>query len=450
MEDAEAVTRYAVDERALYRGRPAAVVRPAGTAEVAEVVRACRAQGVGVVPQGGNTGYCGGATADASGQQVVLSLERLDRIREVDPLAATMTVEAGLPLAAAQQAAAAQGLLFPLAMGSQESCQVGGNLATNAGGLAVLRYGNARELTLGLEVVLPDGRVLDALRGLRKDNTGYDLKQLFIGAEGTLGIITAATLRLFPPNPHAVTAFAAVPDLASACALLPRLRALVGDSVTSFEYLEHDALALVMQAFPELRVPFDGDHHHYVLIELGAANSATRAGHEEALAGLAGDSTLGDAVIAQDERQRRALWTLRERVPAAERHLGGSVKHDVSVRQGRVPQLVAEVREAILARWPRARFSIYGHLGDGNVHCNVLAPAGEDAAAFRTRHAAAISDRVHATAVALGGSFSAEHGIGQLKRDLLARYTDPVALDLMRALKRALDPEGLMNPGKLL
>ncbi|MEQ8663237.1 MAG: FAD-binding oxidoreductase [Gammaproteobacteria bacterium] len=450
IEQADALAPYAVDERQLYHGVPAAVVRPGSTGEVATVVGLCRAHGVGVVPQGGNTGYCGGATPDASGTQLVVSLERLDRVLEIDPVAALMTVQAGVRLAAAQQAAAARDLLLPLAMGSQASCQIGGNLATNAGGLAVLRYGTARDLTLGLEVVLPDGRVLTDLRGLRKDNTGYDLKQLFIGAEGTLGIITAATLRLYPRVDRTVTAFAAVADAASACAALPRLRALAGDSVTSFEYLEGAALALVTTAFPTLRAPFDPARGHFVLLELAAASEAGRSGHEEALAQLVAEDVLADAVLAQDESQRRALWALRERVPAAERHLGGSVKHDVAVRQGAIPQLVAQARAAIVARWPQARLSVYGHLGDGNIHFNVLAPAGADPVAFRTHHAAAISASVHAVTAALGGSFSAEHGVGVLKRELLSRYGDPLALELMRTLKRTLDPAGLMNPGKLL
>jgi len=440
---------YAVDERNLYRGRPLAVARPGSTAAVAAVVRACRAHGVGIVPQGGNTGYCGGATPDDGGRQLVLSLERLDRVLDVDPVAATLSVQAGVTLGAAQQAAAAHDMLFPLAMGSQDSCQIGGNLSTNAGGLAVLRYGNARDLTLGIEVVLPDGRVLDALRGLRKDNTGYDLKQLFIGAEGTLGVITAATLKLYPRVTAGVTAFTAVRDAAAACMLLTRLRAQVGDNVTSFEYLTAAALELVTNAFPELRLPLARDSGHYVLLECSATGEEGRQGLEAALARLHEEGLLGDAVIAQDESQRRALWALRERVPAAERHLGGSVKHDVSVSQGDLPGFLARASGAIAARWPQARLSIYGHFGDGNVHFNVLAPAGVDAPAFRTRHAAAISDCVHDTAHALGGSFSAEHGVGQLKRELLARYADPVALELMRALKHAIDPDGLMNPGKM-
>ncbi len=444
------MTAYAVDERGIYRGRPLAVARPASTSEVAAVVRACRAHGVAIVPQGGNTGYCGGATPDDGGRQLVLSLERLDRVLDVDPVAATLTVQAGVTLSAAQQAAAARDMLFPLAMGSQDSCQIGGNLSTNAGGLAVLRYGNARDLALGLEVVLPDGRVLDELRGLRKDNTGYDLKQLFIGAEGTLGVITAATLKLYPRVTAGVTAFTAVSDPAAACSLLTRLRGRIGDNVTSFEYLTAAALALVTRAFPDLHVPVAKDSEHFVLLECSATGEEGRQGLEAALARLHEEGLLGDAVIAQDERQRRALWALRERVPAAERHLGGSVKHDISVSQGDLATFLERAADAITARWPRARLSVYGHFGDGNVHFNVLAPADADAVDFRARHAAAISDCVHAAASALGGSFSAEHGVGQLKRDLLARYTDPVALDLMRTLKRALDPDGLMNPGKVL
>ena len=448
------MARYAVDERALFHGVPSAVVRPGSTAEVAAVVAACRATGAGIVPQGGNTGYCGGATPDASGTQVVISLERLNRIVDVDPIGAAMTVEAGTVLADCQAAAERAGLLFPLSMGSQGSCQIGGNLSTNAGGLAVLRYGTARQLTLGLEVVLPDGRVLDLLRALRKDNTGYDLKQLFIGAEGTLGIITRATLALFPRVTRTTTLFAAVGDLRAAANLLQLLRAAVGDNVTSFEYLSAAALGFVTTVFPDLRWPLADAHAHYVLAEcahydapctvVDAANSI-----ETALASAHDQGVVQDSVIALNETQRRALWLLRERVPAAEKALGGSIKHDVSVALGDVAVYLERAQTALRARWPAARLSVYGHLGDGNLHVNVLAPATDDAASFKAAQGAAISAIVHDIAHDLHGSFSAEHGVGFLKRDLLERYGGGLRVELMRALKRTLDPDGLMNPGKL-
>ena len=437
--------RYETDERQLFHGRALAVLRPGNVAEISAVVTRCAAHGVGVVPQGGNTGYCGGATVDASGRQVVVSLERLNRVLAVDPVGHTLTVEAGVVLADAQAAAAAAGCLLPLAMGSQGSCQIGGNLATNAGGLAVLKYGTARDLTLGLQAVLPDGRVLERLTALRKDNTGYDLKQLFIGAEGTLGIITAAVLKLFPGGARHC-AWAIVPKAADAVAVLARLRGATDDGVSSFEYMAGEALALVAEALPTLRQPLAGAHH--VLVEvLGEQGSERLAASLEA---LLADGLVTDAVVAQSEAQRQAFWRVRESIPAAEKALGGSVKHDVSVPLTDIARYAEDATRAIHAGWPGARLSLYGHVGDGNLHCNVLAPVATDPAAFRRDAGGAISDALHALAHRYAGSFSAEHGVGQLKRDLLARYGDPVAVALMRQVKAALDPRDLMNPGKLL
>jgi FAD/FMN-containing dehydrogenase len=442
--------RYVVDERGLFHGRALAVIRPADAREVAEVVRVCVARGVGMVPQGGNTGYCGGATPDPSGTQVVVSLERLNAVLAVDANAYTMTVQAGVVLAQAQAAAAQHARLLPLSMGSQESCQIGGNLSTNAGGLAVLKYGTARELVLGLEVVLPDGRILDRLTTLRKDNTGYDLKQLFVGAEGTLGIITAATLKLHPAvGRH--TAWASVRDVAAACALLADLRALSADAVTSFEYISAHSLGHVRRALPALTPPLAAGEHH-VLIECldPEAEPREESAVTRALAQALDTAGVEDAVLAQNETQRRALWRIREGIPAAEKALGGSIKHDVSVALGDVPAYVERASAVVRARWPEARLSIYGHIGDGNVHFNVLAPEAADADAFRRGEGAGISTALHDLAHAMRGSFSAEHGIGVLKRDTLGHYGDPVALDVMRALKERLDPRGLMNPGKLV
>ncbi len=441
----DACARYETDERGLFHGRALAVLRPGSVAEVAALVRCCVSHGIGIVPHGGNTGYCGGATADASGTQAVVSLERLNRVLTVDADAHTMSVQAGVTLAAAQQAASEHGRLLPLAMGSQGSCQIGGNLSTNAGGLAVLKYGTMRDLTLGLEVVLPDGRVLDRLSSLRKDNTGYDLKQLFIGAEGSLGIITAAVLKLFPAAPRNC-AWVSITAADAALPLLAALRELSGDAVTSFEYMSDAALALVVETTPEQRLPLSAAHH--VLVEMLGKDDEDVL--ERALSTAAERGLLQDVVVAQSENQRRQLWRLRESIPPAEKRLGGSVKHDVSVPLAEVAAYIERARMAVLARWPRVRLSVYGHVGDGNVHFNVLAPLDEGAEDFKRRHGDAVSDVLHSLAHAMRGSFSAEHGVGVLKRGLLERYGDPVALAVMRQLKATLDPLNLMNPGKLL
>jgi D-lactate dehydrogenase (cytochrome) len=442
--------RYLVDERRLVRGRAAVVLRPATTADLARAVAWCHARRIAMVPQGGNTGYCGGATPDESGSQAVISLERMTRVRSLDADAFTLTVDAGMTLAAVQAAAADAGLLFPLSMGSEGSAQIGGALSTNAGGLTVLRYGTARDLVLGLEVVLPDGRVWDGLRALRKDNTGYDLRHCFIGAEGTLGIITAAVLKLFPAQPQSATAWLGVPDATAACRVLASLRHRLGDCMSSFEYLSAASLALVLAQVPGTQAPPVAAAAH-LLVEFTAGESeGLREEVEPALLALVEDGTAADVVLAQNETQRRAFWRLRESVPAAEKALGGSIKHDVSVRIDRLPLLAQRAGEAVLARVPAARLSIYGHVGDGNLHFNVLAPVGVTAAAFKAAHGEAISALVHGVAQELEGSFSAEHGVGSLKRELLAAVEGPVAMDLMRGLKRAFDPLGLMNPGKVV
>ena len=450
--DPDQTARYLVDERRIYQGRASAVVRPGSTAQTSRVVTICNEHDIAMVPQGGNTGYCGGATPDDSGNQLVISLERLDRIVNVDTHAYTMTLEAGVILSDAQHAAREQGLLFPLSMGSQGSCQIGGNLSTNAGGVSVLKYGTARELVLGLEVVLPDGRVLDQLSALRKDNTGYDLKQLFLGAEGTLGVITAAVVKLYSVSSTRGVAWGAVADVNAAYELLARLRAASGDAVTSFEYVSSASLAYVTSTLDDVNTPLPNDFAHYVLVEwMADADSGTRIGIVElALDEAIQAGVVLDAVVAQNENQRRALWHIRESIPAAEKKLGGSIKHDVSVALTDVSGYVERAREAIVKGWPDARLSIYGHIGDGNVHFNVLAPCGVDASEFKQRFGADISQTVHDLAHELNGSFSAEHGIGMLKRELLADYSSPTALDLMRTLKRALDPKGLMNPGKVI
>jgi D-lactate dehydrogenase (cytochrome) len=448
-EDAAPLLR---DERGLYRGKAALVVRPGSVDECARVVRACRDAGIGVVPQGGNTSYCGGATPfDGERRQILLSMSRMNRVLEVDDVGFTMTAEAGVVLARAQDAAREHGLKFPLSMGSEGSAQIGGALATNAGGLAVLRYGTMRDLVLGLEVVLPSGEVLSELKGLRKDNTGYDSKALFVGSEGTLGVITAAVLKLFPEPRAVATAWLAVPSVDAACRLLGRARRETGDQIVSAEYVSRRSLELVLRHVEGAREPLDSPAEHYVLLELASADDheALRAKLTRVLSTGLDAGEILDGAVAESEAQRRSLWLLRERVPEAERRDGGSVKHDVSVRIGRISDFVARAEPA-LARIAPHRLSVYGHIGDGNLHFNVLPPPGESMEQFRATHADAVSACVHDLAAALDGSFSAEHGVGILKVGQLARYESPAALELMRTLKAALDPRGIMNPGKML
>ncbi len=449
--DDASLAAYLIDERRLYQGQAAAVVRPGTVAECAEIVRLCRAGGLHVVPQGGNTGYCGGATPFDPERAVLINMGRMNRIRHLDPVGYTMTVEAGVVLARAQQAAAEAGLLFPLSMGSEGSCQIGGNLSTNAGGLAVLRYGTARDLVLGLEVVLPDGQIFKDLRGLRKDNTGYDLKGLFLGAEGTLGLITAAVVKLFPAADLRETALLGVPDAASACALLARARATSGDAVSSFELIARSSLELVLQHVAGTSDPLDGAHPFYVLAEFSGANDAAllRAALERLLEeGFAAGEIL-DGAIAESGPQRDELWRLREAVPEAERHAGGAIKHDISVPISAIPDYLAQAA----ARLPDIgayTLSCFGHIGDGNLHFNLLPPPEMSLKAFRDGDGAALSEAVHELAAELGGSFSAEHGVGVLKVPELARYRSETELRVMRQLKQALDPQGLFNPGKVL
>jgi len=444
------MARYLSDERDLYAGTATCVALPSSTAEVAAVVRLCAEQGYTVVPQGGNTGYCGGASPDGK-QQVLLSLSRLNKVRDIDPIGFTATVEAGVILANLHDVSEDKGLFFPLSMGSQGSCQIGGVLSTNAGGLAVLKYGTAGELVLGLEVVLPNGEILNCLSPLRKDNTGYDLKSLFLGAEGTLGIITAAVLKLFPLPTEHQTAWLAVNSIEDVCQLLALSRRLSGDTVTSFEYISQQSMQLAQTHIDGLHIPFAEPHAHQVLLELsgplspGSLRPVVESVLEEAMA----TGLVIDGVLADSASQRQQLWRIRETLPEAEKLAGRSIKHDVSVAISRIPQYLADIApelEAICAHRP----SVYGHIGDGNLHYNVLAPINEDPVLFRSNYSSAISNAVHTLAAQMGGSFSAEHGIGKLKKADLARFKDPVALQLMKELKNTLDPNGLMNPGKML
>ena len=448
--DPDLMAGYLSEPRGLYHGRALAVVRPGSTAEVAAVVKACAAARVPIVPQGGNTGLVGGQTPDGGGAAIVLSLRRMNRVREIDPLTDTMIVEAGVTLAEAQAAAQGADRLFPLSLASEGTCTIGGNLSTNAGGVAVLAYGNARDLATGLEVVLADGRIVEALSKLRKDNTGYDLKNLFIGAEGTLGIITAAALKLFPNPRSRATAFVGLADPTKALAFFRLARAALGQTVTSFELMPRIALDFVLAHAPGSRDPLTARHAWYVLIE---AASQVSSGLDEALTALLADALerglIEDAAIAATLEQRKAFWTLRENLSEVQKFEGGSIKHDVSVPVGAIPEFLAEATAAVERFLPGARVVPFGHMGDGNIHFNVSQPVGADKGAFLARWEET-NALVHAIVARYSGSFSAEHGIGQMKREGLARAKDPVALDLMRRIKSTLDPDGILNPGKVL
>jgi len=437
------------DHRSLYRGQALAVVAPANTAAVSRVLAFCNERRIGVVPQGGNTSYCGGATPDASSSQVLLSLARLNRVRAIDAANYTLTAEAGCILANLQQAAAASDLYLPLSLGSEGSCMLGGNLSTNAGGLNVIRYGMARELVLGLEVVLADGRVLDTLSGLRKDNTGYDVKSLFLGAEGTLGIITAACLKLYPALKSRATAFVAVRDPRAAVELLTALRAASGDCVSSFELIPRIGIELTTRHIPGIVDPLGAPSAWYVLCELSTSrgNEPLEAVLEKTLAGASESGRVQDASIAMNEREREAFWRLRESIPEAQRKEGASLKHDISVPVSQVPRFIEVAGEWVAKNVPQGVLVAYGHLGDGNLHFNINQRAGTQD--FQLQAVAQKSQRaIHDLVRDFGGSFSAEHGIGQLKVFELERYAPPVELELMRTIKKALDPNGNMNPGK--
>jgi FAD/FMN-containing dehydrogenase len=442
---------YTRDWRKRWTGVPLAVVRPGSTAEVAAVVKAAAAAGVSLVPQGGHTGLVGGGTPDASGTQLVLNLGRMNRVRGIDPANLTMTVDAGCILQSVQAAAAEAGLLFPLSLAAEGSCTIGGNLATNAGGTQVLRYGNARELCLGLEVVTAAGEVWDGLSGLRKDNTGYDLRDLFIGSEGTLGVITGATLKLYPQPVARMTALAACATIDDTVRLLQAAQARCGATLTGFEVMGDFALSLVRKHFPQLPQPLPPSPWT-VLLELSDAESEAhgRAQFEALLEHALEDGLITDAAVAESVAQSKAMWHLRESIPLAQSEEGLNIKHDIALPVSAIPGFVADTDAALQAAFPGVRLVNFGHLGDGNLHYNVQCPEGGDAAAFLRGHEDAVNALVYDAVVARGGSISAEHGIGELKREELAQRKSPVALGLMRAIKAALDPQGRMNPGRVI
>jgi FAD/FMN-containing dehydrogenase len=511
------LSAYTQDWRKRVRGRALAVVRPGSTAEVAAVVKACADAGVSIVPQGGNTGLAVGSVPDSTGSQVVLSLTRMTAVRAIDPANLTVTVEAGCVLQNLQEAAEEAGFLFPLSLAAEGSCTIGGNLGTNAGGTQVVRYGNARDLCLGLEVVTAQGEVWDGLSGLRKDNTGYDLRDLMVGSEGTLGIITAATLKLYPLPAAQLTAWASVPSMDAAVTLLGLAHRHLGAGLTGFEVMGRFALSLVDRHFPHLRVPLldapaepvdaggapaaapgrpkpgtarSGGSEAHAVASVGAPAAApgrpkpgaapsggseahavasvgapyfvllensdheseehARGCFERLLEAALEDGCVSDAVVAGNLNQARQLWHIRESIPLAQAEEGLNIKHDISVPVSRIPAFVAET-DALLAREiPGVRLVNFGHLGDGNLHYNVQAPHGQDAAAFLAREEKQVNTLVYDAVMRHGGSISAEHGVGSLKADALPRYKSPVALGMMRAIKRALDPAGILNPGRVL
>jgi len=449
--DPGAMAPFLADWRGRFTGRARAVVLPFDTAEVAQVVAVCARARVPIVPQGGRTGLVLGSVPDAGGAAIVLSLRRLNRIRAVDAANRTMTVEAGCILADVQQAAFEAGMLFPLSLAAEGSCTIGGNLSTNAGGTAVLRYGNTRELCLGLEVVTADGRVWDGLRGLRKDNTGYALRELFIGAEGTLGVITAAVLKLFPQPKAALTALVALASPREALALLNLMQERCGAALTGYELMSDFCLRLVATHFPKLPRPFATHYPQYALVELSSLESEDHAAEMvETSVGAALDAGIAlDAVLATSTSQALGLWQLREHIPLAQATAGKNIKHDISLPVSSIPAFIERTDAALQAAFPGCQVVCFGHLGDGNLHYNVAPPDGIGHDSFLS-HQEGVNRIVHDSVASFHGSISAEHGIGALKREDLVRYKPPVELDMMRAIKAALDPLGIMNPGKIL
>ena len=450
------LSAYELDWRKRSRGKALAVVRPANTQELAAVVKACVLAGVSIVAQGGNTGLVGGSIPDESGQQVVLSLQRMNTVRSIDAANLTMTVDAGCILQTLQDTAEKAGFLFPLSLAAEGSCTIGGNLATNAGGTQVVRYGNARDLCLGLEVVTAQGDVWHGLSGLRKDNTGYDLRDLFVGSEGTLGIITAATLKLYPQPAARLTAWAAVPSMQHAVTLLGLAHKHLGAGLTGFEVMGQFALSLVAKHYPQQRVPLWQDAHYCVLLENSdhESESHAREQFEKLLETAFEDGCVTDAVVAENLTQANQLWHIRESIPLAQAEEGLNIKHDISIAVSRIPEFVATTDALLEAAIPGVRLVNFGHLGDGNLHYNVQAPESSekwgDSKAFLRDREGEVNTIVYDSVARFEGSISAEHGVGSLKLDKLEQHKSPVALSMMRAIKQALDPQGVMNPGRVV
>ncbi|MBB3424964.1 FAD/FMN-containing dehydrogenase [Rhizobium sp. BK312] len=451
LRDPAEIAPHLVENRGLYHGASPMLLKPGSVEEVSAILKLASETGTAIVPQTGNTGLVGGQTPREGGSDIILSLERMNRIRDIDPVGNTMIVDGGCILADVHKAAAEHGRMFPLSLGSEGSCRIAGNLSTNAGGTAVLAYGNMRQLCLGLEVVLPTGEIWNGLRRLKKDNTGYDLRDLFIGAEGTLGVITGAVLKLFPqPLGHQV-AFAGLQSVDDALTLFKNASSLCGTALTGFELMPRIGVEFTTRHIPGVRDPLETVHPWYVLIDISTSDSAETAermmtalleqGYE---AGL-----IQNATIASSETQQKAIWHMRESMSDAQKPEGGSIKHDVSVPVAQIPQFMAEAEKAVVAAMPGARVCAFGHMGDGNIHYNISQPVGADKAEFIGRWRE-INKIVHGLVLQHGGSISAEHGIGQLKRDELASIRSEIEIDLMRRIKTAFDPAGIMNPGKVL
>ncbi|MGE4304273.1 MAG: FAD-binding oxidoreductase [Novosphingobium sp.] len=451
--DAELVSPWLTDWRGRYTGKACAMASPASTEELAQLVKLCAAHGVPIVPQGGNSGMSGGATPDETGNAILLSMRRMNAIREIDVEARRVTCEAGVVLQTLHEAVEEKDLRFPLTLGGKGSATVGGLISTNAGGCQVLRHGSMRALVLGLEAVLPDGQVYSMLTPLKKDNRGFDLKQLLIGSEGTMGIVTAATLQLVPALADRVVIWAGLSSLGIARSLLLHCEDMAGDALEGFEVMPQACLDAVLTHLPAARAPLEGRHAWHVLIEVVAdsASAATLRERCETMMAEAFDKDLvDDAVLSTSETQAEAFWLLRESVAPAERERGPAVQHDISVPVEKMPDFVETTAPMLEAEWPGTEAVAFGHLGDGNVHYHIIAPTVTDGLAWQKNEGKAISRRVHDLVTEWGGSISAEHGIGQVKRDELARLGDPVALSMLRAVKNALDPQGLLNPGKLV
>jgi len=450
VEDEAGLAPYLSEPRGLFHGQTPLVLRPASTDEVSAIVRECAAQKIPIVAQGGNTGLVGGQIPSPQGDQIVVALGRMSKIRDVDPVGGTLTAEAGCILASVQTAARAVDRLFPLSLAAEGSCQIGGNLATNAGGTQVLRYGTARALTLGLEVVFANGEIWDGLKPLQKDNTGYDLKDLIIGSEGTLGIITAAVLRLFPLPRQSVTAVAGLTSIDAAVEVMASLQTASGERTVAFELMSGSSIDLVRKHMDGISAPLATAAPWYALMEFhGGAGEDLAPAVEFGLAAALDAGILADAAMAQSAGQAQAMWKLRELIPAAQTHEGASIKNDVGVPTRRAAAFVEACARSVEEKIPGARMVVFGHLGDGNLHMNVSQPSGLEAGAFLD-HWDVVTGAIHDLAVKFGGTFSAEHGIGQLKRGEMARHKSPAELDTMRGIKAALDPNNIFNPGKVL